>query len=75
MDMRELVGRNVKRIGQEKGLTQEELAELSVAIAQGEAQVEPNRVLDHSRRETVSAIRDWKHRSAYGRPAATARLL
>jgi transcriptional regulator with XRE-family HTH domain len=29
MDMRKLVGRNVKRIRQEKGLTQEELAELS----------------------------------------------
>jgi transcriptional regulator with XRE-family HTH domain len=29
MDMRELVGRNVKRIRQERGLTQERLAELS----------------------------------------------
>ena len=29
MDMRKLVGRNVKRIRQEKGLTQERLAELS----------------------------------------------
>ena len=29
MDMRRLVGRNVKRIRQEKGLTQEQLAELS----------------------------------------------
>jgi transcriptional regulator with XRE-family HTH domain len=29
MDMRELVGSNVKRIRQEKGLTQEQLAELS----------------------------------------------
>jgi transcriptional regulator with XRE-family HTH domain len=29
MDMRKLVGRNVKRIRQEKGLTQEILAELS----------------------------------------------
>jgi transcriptional regulator with XRE-family HTH domain len=29
MDMRELVGRNVKRIRQEKGLTQEQFAELS----------------------------------------------
>jgi len=29
MDMRELVGRNVKRLRQEKGLTQEQLAELS----------------------------------------------
>jgi transcriptional regulator with XRE-family HTH domain len=29
MDMRKLVGRNVKRIRQEKGLTQEQLAELS----------------------------------------------
>lgn len=29
MDMRRLVGRNVKRIRQEKGLTQERLAELS----------------------------------------------
>jgi transcriptional regulator with XRE-family HTH domain len=29
MDMRKLVGRNVKRIRQEKGLTQEHLAELS----------------------------------------------
>jgi len=30
MDMRKLVGRNVKRIRQDKGLTQEELAERSV---------------------------------------------
>ena len=29
MDMRKLVGRNVKRIRQRKGLTQEQLAELS----------------------------------------------
>jgi transcriptional regulator with XRE-family HTH domain len=29
MDMRKLVGRNVKRIRQQKGLTQERLAELS----------------------------------------------
>ena len=29
MDMRKLVGRNVKRIRQEKGLTQEQLSELS----------------------------------------------
>ena len=29
MDMRQLVGRNVRRIRQEKGLTQEQLAELS----------------------------------------------
>jgi transcriptional regulator with XRE-family HTH domain len=29
MDMRKLVGRNVKRIRQEKGVTQEQLAELS----------------------------------------------
>jgi transcriptional regulator with XRE-family HTH domain len=29
MDMRRLVGRNVKRIRQEKGLTQEQLADLS----------------------------------------------
>jgi len=29
MDMRKLVGRNVERIRQEKGLTQEQLAELS----------------------------------------------
>jgi transcriptional regulator with XRE-family HTH domain len=29
MDMRKLVGRNVKRIRQEKDLTQEQLAELS----------------------------------------------
>jgi transcriptional regulator with XRE-family HTH domain len=29
MDMRKLVGRNVKRIRQEKGLTQEQLAEIS----------------------------------------------
>jgi transcriptional regulator with XRE-family HTH domain len=29
MDMRKLVGRNVKRIRQEKGLTQEQLAEQS----------------------------------------------
>ena len=29
MDMRKLVGRNVKRIRQQKGLTQEQLAELS----------------------------------------------
>ena len=29
MDMRKLVGRNVKRIRQEKGLTQEQLAELA----------------------------------------------
>src|ERR1700674_2927455 len=29
MDMRKLVGRNVKRLRQEKGLTQEQLADLS----------------------------------------------
>jgi transcriptional regulator with XRE-family HTH domain len=29
MDMRKLVGRNVRRIRQERGLTQEQLAELS----------------------------------------------
>jgi transcriptional regulator with XRE-family HTH domain len=29
MDMRELVGRNVRRIRQQRGLTQEQLAELS----------------------------------------------
>ena len=29
MDMRKLVGRNVKRIRQEKGLTQEQLVDLS----------------------------------------------
>jgi transcriptional regulator with XRE-family HTH domain len=29
MDMRKLVGRNVKRVRQEKGLNQEQLAELS----------------------------------------------
>jgi transcriptional regulator with XRE-family HTH domain len=29
MDMRKLVGRNVKRVRQEKGLTQEQLAERS----------------------------------------------
>ena len=29
MNMRKLVGRNVKRVRQEKGLTQEQLAELS----------------------------------------------
>ena len=29
MDMRKLVGRNVKRIRQDRGLTQEELAERS----------------------------------------------
>ena len=29
MDMRKLVGRNVKRVRQEKGLTQEQRAELS----------------------------------------------
>ena len=29
MDMRKLVGQNVKRIRQEKGLTQEQLADLS----------------------------------------------
>jgi transcriptional regulator with XRE-family HTH domain len=29
MDMRKLVGRNVRRIRQEKGLTQEQLAEIS----------------------------------------------
>jgi len=29
MDMRKLVGRNVKRVRREKGLTQEQLAELS----------------------------------------------
>src|SRR6266851_8978927 len=36
---------------------------LNVAIAQGEAQVEPNRVLNHGRREPVPAIRDRKHGS------------
>src|SRR6266851_2425228 len=36
---------------------------LDVAIAQGEAQVEPNRVLNHGRREPVPAIRDRKHGS------------
>jgi len=29
MDMRKLVGRNVKRVRQERGLTQEQLAEIS----------------------------------------------
>ena len=29
MDMRKLVGRNIKRIRQQKGLTQEQLAEIS----------------------------------------------
>jgi transcriptional regulator with XRE-family HTH domain len=29
MDMRKLVGRNLKRVRQEKGLTQEQLADLS----------------------------------------------
>jgi transcriptional regulator with XRE-family HTH domain len=29
MDMRKLVGRNVRRVRQEKGLTQEQLAEVS----------------------------------------------
>jgi hypothetical protein len=33
---------------------------LNVAIAQREAQVEPNRMLNHGRRETVPAIRDRK---------------
>src|SRR5215204_7351606 len=36
---------------------------LDVAIAQGEAQVKPNRVLDHNRREPVPAIRNRKHSS------------
>ena len=34
-----------------------------VAIAQGEAQVKPNRVLDHNRREPVPAIRNREHSS------------
>src|SRR5438552_4826474 len=34
---------------------------LHVAIAQGEAQVEPNHVLNHGRREPVPAIRDRTH--------------
>ena len=47
---------------------------LDIAIAQGEAQVEPNRMLNHGRRETVPAIRDRKHLTAYGRSAAMAKL-
>src|ERR1700730_1132986 len=47
---------------------------LDIAIAQGEAQVEPNRVLNNGRRETVPAIRDRKHLAAYGRSAAMAKL-
>src|SRR5258707_1969197 len=34
---------------------------LDIAIAQSEAQVEPNRVLNHGRRKTVPAIGDRKH--------------
>ena len=34
---------------------------LDIAIAQGEAQLKPNRMLNHGRRETVPAIRDQKH--------------
>src|SRR6202049_3662608 len=47
---------------------------LDIAIAQGEAQIEPNRMLNHTRRETVPAIRDRKHLAAYGRSAAMAKL-
>ena len=47
---------------------------LDITIAQGEAQVEPNRMLNHGRRETVPAIRDRKHLAAYGRSAAMAKL-
>src|ERR1700732_3807061 len=43
---------------------------LNIAIAQGEAQVEPDRVLNHGRRETVPAIGDRTHGfAAYGRSA------
>src|ERR1700716_1468594 len=34
---------------------------LDIAIAQSEAQVEPNRLLNHGRRKTVPAIGDRKH--------------
>jgi transcriptional regulator with XRE-family HTH domain len=37
MDMRKLVGRNVKRIRQDRGLTQEELAERSGSAASSRA--------------------------------------
>jgi multidrug resistance efflux pump len=51
------VGRAVAKIESVKALV--EL--LNVAIAQGEAQIEPNRMLNHGRRETVPAIGDRKH--------------
>jgi hypothetical protein len=42
---------------------------LNIAIAQSEAQVEPNRVLNHGRRETVPAIGDRIHGlAAYAEP-------
>ena len=47
---------------------------LDIAIAQGEAQVEPNRMLNHGRRETVPAIGDRNIPAAYGRSAAMAKL-
>jgi hypothetical protein len=34
---------------------------LHVAVAQGEAEVEPNRVLDNRRRKAVAAIREQGH--------------
>jgi len=45
-----------------------------ITIAQGEVQLELNRMLNHGRREAVPAIRDWKHLAAYGRSAAMAKL-
>src|SRR3954465_3515523 len=47
---------------------------LNVAIAQREAQIKPNRVLDDSRRETMPVIRDRRHAAAYDRFAPTARV-
>src|ERR1700720_787132 len=54
-------------VGEVEPLLRKQL--LDVAIAQREAQVEPHRVLDQGRRETMPAIGDRKHPRAYGRSA------
>jgi hypothetical protein len=37
---------------------------LDIAIAQGEAEIEPNCVLDDARREAVAAVRERSHAAA-----------
>jgi hypothetical protein len=37
---------------------------LDVAIAQGEAQIEPNRMLDDYRRKAVAVVEDLRHHAS-----------